>query len=398
MRVRFRVDGVLSRGRARAEADGLRRGLPDQDHERPRHRREAGAPGRPRHASTSRTAGSTCGSHPADPARRGRDDPHPRQGEGAAEPRRPRAWTATAGARFENTSPQALRRRARHRADGLGQVDDPLRGARRDQRGRARTSSRSRTRSSTGSTASTRSASTARPASTFATGLRSMLRADPDVIMVGEIRDAETARIAIEAALTGHLVLTTLHTNDAPGAITRLAKMGIETFLTASAVDCVVAQRLARKLCAHCKRAHRDPERGARPRPASGSAPTSRPTSPSAARAATGTGYRGRIGLFSVMVMSERIKEMTVERRLGGRDRPRSRARRACSPCARTACKVRAGRHVDRRGRPRRLLSAGTPRRRSRSERRGAERDSDESRFRQRPHADGRGAGPPTCT
>ena len=72
--------------------------------------------------------------------------------------------------------------------------------------------------------------------------------------MVGEIRDGETARIAIEAALTGHMMLTTLHTNDAPGAITRLTKMGIEAFLTASAVDCVVAQRLARKLCTHCKR------------------------------------------------------------------------------------------------------------------------------------------------
>ena len=89
---------------------------------------------------------------------------------------------------------------------------------------------------------------------TFAAGLRSILRADPDIIMVGEIRDAETARIAIESALTGHMVLSTLHTNDAPGTITRLAKMGIESFLTASAVDCVVAQRLARQLCTHCKR------------------------------------------------------------------------------------------------------------------------------------------------
>src|SRR4029079_1784688 len=83
---------------------------------------------------------------------------------------------------------------------------------------------------------------------------RSILRADPDIVMVGEIRDGETARIAIEAALTGHMMLTTLHTNDAPGAITRLSKMGIETFLIASAVDCVVAQRLARKLCSQCKR------------------------------------------------------------------------------------------------------------------------------------------------
>ena len=89
---------------------------------------------------------------------------------------------------------------------------------------------------------------------TFARGLRSMLRADPDVIMVGEIRDAETARIAVESALTGHLVLSTLHTNDAPSAITRLTEMGIEPFLTASALDCVVAQRLVRTLCTHCKR------------------------------------------------------------------------------------------------------------------------------------------------
>ena len=81
--------------------------------------------------------------------------------------------------------------------------------------------------------------------------------------MVGEIRDGETARIAIEAALTGHMMLTTLHTNDAPGAITRLTKMGIEAFLTASAVDCVVAQRLARKLCTHCKRRAIIPPRGA---------------------------------------------------------------------------------------------------------------------------------------
>src|SRR5256885_9643094 len=89
---------------------------------------------------------------------------------------------------------------------------------------------------------------------TFAAGLRSMLRADPDIIMVGEIRDAETARISVEAALTGHLVLTTLHTNDAPSAITRLTEMGVAPFLTASAVDVVVAQRLARQPCHYCKR------------------------------------------------------------------------------------------------------------------------------------------------
>jgi type IV pilus assembly protein PilB len=145
----------------------------------------------------------------------------------------------------------------------------------------------------------------------FATGLRSILRADPDIVMVGEIRDGETARIAIEAALTGHMMLTTLHTNDAPGAITRLTKMGIEAFLIASAVDCVVAQRLARKLCSHCKRrtivppqalAEADIRLG-------GDLEGYEPVGCSRCNQ---SGYRGRVGIFSVMAMSERIKEMAV--------------------------------------------------------------------------------------
>jgi type IV pilus assembly protein PilB len=145
---------------------------------------------------------------------------------------------------------------------------------------------------------------------TFAAGLRSILRADPDVIMVGEIRDSETARIAVEAALTGHMVLTTLHTNDAPGAVTRLVEMGIESFLIASSVDCVVAQRLARKLCAHCKR------RTVIPRDALTEAGFRVGADVEAYEpvgcARCSAGYRGRIGLFSVMVMSERIRELTV--------------------------------------------------------------------------------------
>jgi type IV pilus assembly protein PilB len=146
---------------------------------------------------------------------------------------------------------------------------------------------------------------------TFATGLRSVLRADPDVIMVGEVRDAETARIAIEAALTGHMVLTTLHTNDAPGAIARLTKMGIESFLTSSAIDCVVAQRLARKLCTHCKRRTLIPatalqESGFRV------GTDLEAYEPVGCPRCNQLGYRGRVGLFSVMVMSEAIKEMTV--------------------------------------------------------------------------------------
>jgi type IV pilus assembly protein PilB len=145
----------------------------------------------------------------------------------------------------------------------------------------------------------------------FATGLRSILRADPDIVMVGEIRDGETARIAVEAALTGHMMLTTLHTNDAPGAITRLTKMGIESFLIASAVDCVVAQRLARKLCAHCKRRTIVPvqalaEAGLRV------GAEVEAYEPAGCARCNRSGYKGRVGLYSVMAMSERLKEMAV--------------------------------------------------------------------------------------
>ncbi len=147
----------------------------------------------------------------------------------------------------------------------------------------------------------------------FATGLRSILRADPDIVMVGEIRDAETARIAIEAALTGHMMLTTLHTNDAPGAIARLNEMGIETFLTASAVDCVVAQRLARKLCPNCKRRAIVPaqallEAGVRV------GAELEAYEPVGCPRCNHSGYRGRVGIYSVMSLSERLKEMTISR------------------------------------------------------------------------------------
>src|SRR5918992_2390061 len=146
----------------------------------------------------------------------------------------------------------------------------------------------------------------------FATGLRSILRADPDIIMVGEIRDAETARSAVEAALTGHMVLTTLHTNSAPGAVTRLAKMGIEAFLTASAVDCVVAQRLARTLCAKCKRRTVIPV-GALAEAGFRAAADVEAYEPVGCGNCNQTGYRGRVGLYSVMAMSERIRDLTIE-------------------------------------------------------------------------------------
>ncbi len=145
----------------------------------------------------------------------------------------------------------------------------------------------------------------------FAAGLRSILRADPDVIMVGEIRDAETARIAIESALTGHIVLSTLHTNNAPGAITRLQKMGIETFLTASALDCVVAQRLARKLCTACKR-RTVISQAALVQSGFRVGADLEAYEPVGCTRCNNTGFRGRIGIFSVMGMSERIKDLTV--------------------------------------------------------------------------------------
>jgi len=145
----------------------------------------------------------------------------------------------------------------------------------------------------------------------FATGLRSILRADPDIVMVGEIRDAETARIAVEAALTGHMMLTTLHTNDAPGAVTRLSKMGIEPFLIASSVDCVVAQRLARKLCTSCKRRAVIPVQALTDAGLRVGAEVEAYEPLGCARCRN-SGYKGRIGIYSVMEMSERIKEMTV--------------------------------------------------------------------------------------
>jgi type IV pilus assembly protein PilB len=147
----------------------------------------------------------------------------------------------------------------------------------------------------------------------FATGLRSILRADPDIVMVGEIRDAETARIAIEAALTGHMMLTTLHTNDAPGAVARLNEMGIETFLTASAVDCVVAQRLARKLCSNCKRRAVIPTRALVEAGVKVGADIEA-YEPVGCPRCGHSGYRGRVGIYSVMSLSERLKEMTIAR------------------------------------------------------------------------------------
>jgi type IV pilus assembly protein PilB len=151
---------------------------------------------------------------------------------------------------------------------------------------------------------------------TFASALRSILRADPDIILIGEIRDRETAMIAVESALTGHLVLSSLHTNDAPSAVTRLTEMEVETFLVASAVDAVVAQRLARKLCEKCKTAYQPEPRelleaGFNESELDALGEFFRPAG---CQACSNTGYRGRLGLYEVMLMSEEIERMTVER------------------------------------------------------------------------------------
>jgi type IV pilus assembly protein PilB len=143
---------------------------------------------------------------------------------------------------------------------------------------------------------------------TFDTGLRSMLRADPDVIMVGEIRDRETAHIAVEAALTGHMVLSTLHTRDAPSALGRLIDMGIEPFLISSAVDCVVAQRLVRKLCPHCKRLATLPESVL-----AEYGLDEQPYAPAGCSRCSASGYRGRVGLYEVMTISEEIRTLVLQ-------------------------------------------------------------------------------------
>jgi type IV pilus assembly protein PilB len=153
---------------------------------------------------------------------------------------------------------------------------------------------------------------------TFAAALRSILRCDPDIVMIGEIRDRETAMIAVESALTGHLVLSTLHTNDAPGALSRLTEMGIEPFLTSSAVDAVLAQRLARRLCKSCK----EPFTATREMLRKNDFPPEVCDRDDVVlyRAkgcsrCNNTGYKGRLGLYEVMVVSEAIRRLTVERK-----------------------------------------------------------------------------------
>lgn len=144
---------------------------------------------------------------------------------------------------------------------------------------------------------------------TFARSLRAVLRTNPDIVMVGEIRDQETASIAVESALTGHLVLSTLHTNDAPSAVSRLIEMGVEPFLVSSAIDCVQAQRLARRLCSECKEPYKPQEKRLEELGFpldNGEIPTF--YKPRGCSKCSNTGYRGRIGIYEVMPISEDIE------------------------------------------------------------------------------------------
>ncbi len=150
---------------------------------------------------------------------------------------------------------------------------------------------------------------------TFASALRSILRSDPDICLIGEIRDRETAQIAVEAALTGHLVLSTLHTNNAPSALTRLVEMGIEPFLVASSLDCIVAQRLARKLCNKCKEPYTATEQELMHAkfpydPTQGLPTLYRPVG---CTSCGSTGYKGRMALHEVMLVTEQIERMVTE-------------------------------------------------------------------------------------
>ena len=155
---------------------------------------------------------------------------------------------------------------------------------------------------------------------TFARGLRSILRHDPDVILVGEIRDRETADIAVQASLTGHLVFSTLHTNDAPGALTRLVDMGVEPYLVASSLETVLAQRLVRLICKNCKESFVPEDMGTLAEEFADDPPRVlyRGTG---CRECQGTGYRGRTGIFETMLVTATIRGMILERASAGQIR-----------------------------------------------------------------------------
>jgi len=147
----------------------------------------------------------------------------------------------------------------------------------------------------------------------FANGLRSMLRHDPDIMMVGEVRDYETAEIAIRAALTGHLVFSTVHTNDAAGAVTRLLDMGVEPFLVSSSLECLIAQRLVRLICPHCKKVVK-PDKNYLKSLGLELGATTELFEGKGCEECRFTGYRGRTGIYEILVISESVREMVLKK------------------------------------------------------------------------------------
>ncbi|MFC1761462.1 GspE/PulE family protein [Planctomycetota bacterium] len=144
---------------------------------------------------------------------------------------------------------------------------------------------------------------------TFAGALRSLLRQDPDIIMLGEIRDNETARVAIQAALTGHLVMSTLHTNDAPSSVTRLVNIGIDAYLIAASLNAVLAQRLVRRICTHCKEPYQVPENKRRYVETAGIDPEGMMLG-TGCDACRGSGYAGRLGIYELLIISDTFRDM----------------------------------------------------------------------------------------
>ena len=315
-RVRFRIDGILYIGDAAAhEVQGCDH-LAHQDHGQAGHRREAPAAGRPHQAALQRQRHQQGDRLPrlvpADAVRREDRHASPRQGEADARHDAPRLRARVAGAL----------RAADRQAVGHG-AWSPARPA-------AARPTRSIRPSRKLNTMDTNIMTAEDPVEfnlpgvnqvnvkdsiglNFAAALRSFLRQDPNIILVGEIRDFETAEIAVKAALTGHLVLSTLHTNDAPSTISRLMNMGIEPFLVASSVNLICAQRLVRRLCKFCKEAHPLPPQGfidvGMPEEDAETATAFRPVG---CDKCNNTGYKGRVGLYEVMEVSEELREMIL--------------------------------------------------------------------------------------
>jgi type IV pilus assembly protein PilB len=146
---------------------------------------------------------------------------------------------------------------------------------------------------------------------TFSIALRALLRQDPDVVMLGEIRDGETAKTAVQAALTGHLVLSTLHTNDAPSSVTRLINIGLEAYLIASAINAILAQRLVRKICPHCRESCAPTEKMREFLELQGIDPTKLSRGRGCDKCRK-TGYTGRLGIYELLVMDDGLRDMVT--------------------------------------------------------------------------------------